>query len=141
MGYLKSICVCNLPPWVLLQHMPLPRDTVALTAAYLLSRTMCRGENSILGQLKAEGKSCIPLCYGHRLLLLDRGIRSWDPPVAALGNLQQPGALQPQVMGSGSLKASLPPAKYKSGSKALSVAPGWAQLVLFTASKMHASCS
>lgn len=76
MGYFKSICVCNLPPWVLLQHMPLPRGTVALTAAYLLSRTMCRGENSILGQLKAEGKSCVPLWCAHRLLLLDRGIRS-----------------------------------------------------------------
>uniref|UniRef100_A0A8B9D413 Phospholipase n=1 Tax=Anser cygnoides TaxID=8845 RepID=A0A8B9D413_ANSCY len=30
------------------------RYALALTAAYLLSRTMCRGENSILGQLKAE---------------------------------------------------------------------------------------
>lgn len=62
-GYLRGICVCDLPRRVLLQHMPLPRVAVVLTAAYLLSRTMCRGENSILAQLKAEGKSFIPLLY------------------------------------------------------------------------------
>lgn len=62
-GYLRGICVCDLPRPVLPQHMPLPLVVVVLTAAYLLSRTMCRGENSILGQLKAEGKSFIPLLY------------------------------------------------------------------------------
>lgn len=35
--------------------------TGVLMTAYLLCRTMCRGENSILGQLKAEGKNFIPL--------------------------------------------------------------------------------
>lgn len=74
-GYLRGICVCDLPRLVLLQHMLLPWVTVVLTAAYLLSRTMCRGENSILGQLKTEGKSFIFLLYVFQ---------SWDAAVQCL---------------------------------------------------------